>query len=178
MNFTQDRFWKFIDVARAAYSEVDALYEVLADEVWQLMPHELKEFQVILEGHLARANTKALWHAARICLGEVDASVFLGFRSWLVSRGKVAFEAALAKPDSIAVISFEGEPLWGDGESLVNLAGKAWVQWADEDEGLPFELPGTGIEFRAPPPGDDWSEARIQNTFPALIKRFAHRGQS
>jgi hypothetical protein len=172
MSLNEEFFWKLIDNSREAYSDVDALYEVLADQVWHLETGELKEFQQILDRQLALANTKSLWHAARVCAGDMDEDKFLGFRCWLVSRGKDAFNKAVINPDSMADIPYEGAPLWGDGYHLTGLAGKAWLQWSESDESLPEELPETGIDVRSIPTGAEFSAAELKRAYPRLAAKY------
>jgi hypothetical protein len=94
---------------------------------------------------------------------------FLDFKGWLVSRGEKVFEAALAKPDSLAKVVSPGECCEAQGFHFgaqlawARKTGKAVTEFPDSPLG-----PGKGGIS-----GEPWDEDALPKLLPKLSKKFA-----
>lgn len=60
-------------------------------------------------------------------IGDASDDVFADFRSWVISRGRSAYERVLASPDAgLAELDVEDEEEVGGGESLGAAVGQAY----------------------------------------------------
>ena len=94
-------FWDLIEASRGP-TDLDFINQ-LHYQLLSLSPDEIVGFHSRLWHHLAEANREDLWHATFPLFGYCnDHDHFRDFGCWLISRGKLAFEAALRDQDSLA----------------------------------------------------------------------------
>lgn len=96
-----DRFWQIIERAAKADHDPDAHTEALRAVLRELSVDEIIAFEVAFRDYLNKAYTWDLWGAAYVIHGGCSHDGFEYFRRWLVTRGREAYEAALADPDSL-----------------------------------------------------------------------------
>jgi len=89
-----DRFWGIIDRAPDEHA-LRAALEPLSRE-------ELAAFAQLLYAFQDRAERQDVWGAGYTLEGEMSDGSFKDFRSWLISRGRAAYEAVLVNPDALA----------------------------------------------------------------------------
>lgn len=146
----ETKFWKIISAGgKQVLDDEDEQLEAIEEKLSSCAPEELVEFQKLFDARLIEAYTQDLWGAAYLMNGGCSDDGFLYWRSWLISRGKKAFEAALENPDSLAK--------WADPdrddfeqEQLMYLAADLYEQ----AEGKP--LPRSKQKHPAKPKGQAW----------------------
>lgn len=165
----QTLFWKLIDKSRrAANGDPEEQIDCLGDELLKLEPDDIAVFDKILSEYHAQAYNWGLWGAAYIIGGGCSDDGFADFRGWLISRGKEAYELALADPESLAKVVKER-----DGECQVEgyqyVASQAWQKKTGR---ALAEFPRHDIAQRKDPSGENWEEEDLDARFPKLTKKF------
>jgi hypothetical protein len=96
-----DRFWQIIEATHAATQ--DEQLEGFRRELQRWSAQELIEFErLFIEREFAAYNWD-LWLVAWLCQGgRCSGDNFMDFRTWLISRGRAIYEAALQDADSLA----------------------------------------------------------------------------
>jgi hypothetical protein len=163
-------FWKIIgDAYRPDPFEH---FEALKDRLSELKWFEVVEFQAKFDEAVARANALDLWGAATLINGGCSDDGFRDFRVWLVGRGRRAYEAALANPDTLADI-LNGDPVDGFGLDAAALrVYEAKTGMSDFYARLDRAEDGTPPP---PPEGDDWDfedENEMKRRFPRLCHLY------
>lgn len=165
----QAKFWNLVDQSRtAADGDPEEQLEHLREQLLALEPDEIVAFDKRLSEHHMQAYDWGLWGAAYLIGGGCSDDGFADFRGWLISRGKQAYDAALADPDSLAKIVKEH-----DGECQVEgyqyVASQAWEEKTGRDSD---EFPRHDIPARREPAGESWEEDELEARFPKLAKKF------
>lgn len=115
-------FWSVVDrVKDSPQPEVD-----IKEELRDLPPEEIVSYQEHLDRMRVQAYKWDLWGAACLINAVCPEEDFLGFRYWLISRGRRIYQEAIDNPDSLADL-----PTYGDHEDHVGVA----VLLASEDFG-------------------------------------------
>lgn len=123
-----DHFWTIIDATvTASPDEIDRQAELLQDHLAALTVEEILGF----DGEYTQAShalyTWAVWRAADIMIGDASDDVFADFRSWVISRGRRAYERVLASPDEgLAELDLEDEEEIGGAELFGGAVGEAY----------------------------------------------------
>ena len=132
------------------------------------------------------ANTYRLWHAAEIILGGwCSTDSFHYFQMWLVGLGRDAYDAAIAEPDSLAlvpeVIRLSALPrpwpdeAFPDWESLEYVAGQVGEQRPDIEGDIRDVLTDErGVHLRMDPSPNDTplKAVEIAGRYPRLWQLF------
>jgi Protein of unknown function (DUF4240) len=170
-----DAFWRIID--RYAQSDDPSHSGMLAfrQALHALSLEEIITFEVAFRRYLNRAYTWDLWGAAYVIHGGCSDDGFEYFRRWLVSRGREAYEAALADPDSLA--EFKSEPTGADGvwefEEFYYVALEVFREKGGQGDVRDYSEPEAGLG--GPPPGGEPFVEDIEHLkkrYPKLWKRF------
>lgn len=166
-----DRFWKIIEgSAREAKGRCSAQCAALRKRLLALSAKEIEAFQSRFEKEMDRAYTWDLWGAAYVIAGGCSDDGFSDFRSWLISRGRKAFEAALKRPDSLAAL-VRPQDRDCQFESFQYVAQRALERKeGSEKSGLAPDSKDRPTE----PKGKPWKESsdELQQRFPKLWERF------
>lgn len=127
-----EQFWRLIDeTRRAAKGDGQEQVELLEQRLAALPVAQLLAFDQHLHHRLHQAYRADLWCAAYIINGGCSDDGFDYFRAWLIARGRAAFEAALADPDSLAAYA-DGDA--AELEELLYAAPKAYEQATGRDD--------------------------------------------
>src|SRR5262249_21307580 len=103
-------FWRLIDSSRKkARGDLDEQVNVLREQLRQLAPRELVQFDRIFHRYWIRAYTWDLWAAAYIIGGGCSDDGFMDFRGWLIAKGEKAYEAAMKNPESLVKVVKEDD---------------------------------------------------------------------
>lgn len=137
---------------------MDGNCDALQRELRQLSDADLRDFLNHYHDANARAYDWKLWAAAYVLNGGCSDDAFSDFRASLISRGRVAFESALADPDSLADTE-PGQELFYEGYDYA-VHEVATARWG--------ELPPPAKPFPKKPSGQDWTEEDLPRLLPRL----------
>jgi hypothetical protein len=100
-----DDFWMIIQsVHDRAIGDMDKKGKLLKSELAKLSPADAAAFSEIFDSLKDRAYCWSLWGAAYVIHGGCGDDTFSDFRASLISRGREAFERAMADPDSLDLL--------------------------------------------------------------------------
>lgn len=102
-----DKFWKIVDGVARVQGEPRDRVKALATALKGLSLDDIIAFGMTFRRLLNDAYTWDLWGAAHVIHGGCSDDGFEYFRRWLVSRGRQAYEAAIANPDSLADLELQ-----------------------------------------------------------------------
>ena len=149
-----EQFWQIIETTKAVSAEEQLA--VFKNELQRHTPQDLIEFERrFIEQSLA-AYSWDLWVVAWLCQGGLCSDDgFMDFRSWLISRGRPAYEAALADADTLVHEMRHAEhpefELFGYAPSKVYRAMTG--------EGFP----GFDVQHPQEPAGGDWLRPALKD---------------
>lgn len=96
---TREEFWSVVETARlATNNDPDAQSKAIEAHLQTLPDDELIAFHSHFSALYAPTYRADLWGAAYVINGGCSDDGFDYFRAWLIGRGQVAYEAALASP--------------------------------------------------------------------------------
>ena len=150
-----EQFWQLIEATQA--STQDEQLGLFARELLQLAPQELIEFERLFVEHSFAAYSWDLWLVPWLCTGGMCTDDdFLDFRSWLISRGRSAYEAALNDADALADEMRQADyPQFEDFGYAPSKAYRAITGG---------EFPDFHFEHPKEPVGGDWMRAPLKDT--------------
>jgi hypothetical protein len=154
-------FWEII---AKAHGDADTLIETLA----KLPPAEIIQFDRIVSEKVRDAFRWDLWAVAHLMNGGCSDDGFDYFLTWLIARGRDAYEAALADPARAADgcnpddEPFENEMLWW---APARAYGKA-------TNGDPDALYQHDQRVSRTIRGKPWEENELRKLYPKLAERF------
>jgi len=149
-----DQFWQVIDATRAATQEEQL--EKFKRELQCLTGEELIEFERHFRQYKFAAYNWDLWVVAWLCRGGMCSDdSFTDFRSWLISRGRATYEAALADADLLVEEMRESEDV------TFEVFAYAPSQIYEELTGDDFP----DLDFQRPkePSGGDWLRPELKD---------------
>ena len=121
----EDGFWAIIQKCHdAAPRDMNRKGELVRQEIDRLAPADAADFRRHFEMARMRANDFHLWGAAYVINGGCGDDTFDDFRTSLISRGRDAFERAVADPDSLAAEEIDPE-MWFYEQSMRNYQNPA-----------------------------------------------------
>lgn len=144
-------FWRVIDPLKSL--AVDAREARLAAVLAEMPESDVHAFAAEYTKVMNRAYTWDLWGAGYVVMQGCSDDGFKEFRNWLISEGRVTFEAVLAEPDRLVEITripVSPEPELGD-----------WPMLSDLDL---IALDALGA-FDSPDPGDTERLGEITDRF-------------
>ena len=171
-----DRFWELIGRTTPYEADperqLDALRQVLRD----LPATEIEAFERTFHEQQRRAYSWDLWGAAYILNGGASDDGFEYFQRWLVSKGRTVFDAAIADPDSLAVIIAPDSQGEYEFEEFAYVAGSIWsektgIESTTDPQG---RFPYTGMPPATNPSGVPFEEdpGHLAKRYPKLWARF------
>jgi hypothetical protein len=153
----------------------DRRYRRLVERLSQFPADEIISFDSIEGELLEEAYRWDLWAAAHIISGGCSDDSFQDFRRWLISRGKDAFYAAMADPESLLK--------WQEGEDDIYFEAFGWIPgvaykiqtgrelYGDVERASRISL--TRNISRSGPKGVKWQgDEDLRKRFPKLSARF------
>lgn len=156
--------WAIVNAARdAGGADMDARVNALRKLLLPLSASELQSFQNHYDNLLSQSYRWDLWGAAYVINGGCSDDCFQYFRDWLISEGRGVFEAALADPESLAVLPRIEAPeneLYGyvAAELFKRAAGGVLERGVGPESGDPVGVP--------------WEEDAVYDLFPKLAARY------
>ena len=167
---TSDEFWSILAEARAHLAADDrehaSLGELLVD-VLRVLPREaITGWDLCFWKLMASAYRWDLWGVSELVNEHEAEPGFVAFRSWLIGRGREAYEAALADPDAMAEWlprGARGEVIGRvDGESIMNAPRRAYVAAFEQ------ELPTATLDLFRAPRGEPVRDSELTTTYPKV----------
>lgn len=160
----EQKFWSMVQHAHElSAGDMDEKCERIQEAVAKLSGPDAAAFSAIFDAKLAAAYAWPLWGAAYVINGGCGDDSFSDFRAALISRGRDAFERALADPDSLAAADFDEGAWFYEGYQYAVIEGA--------EAALGSTPPAT--QHPAEPSGQRWSEESVYGLFPRLTSKFA-----
>ena len=163
----REEFWGLIQAAREASTGNDGFLERTRERLSQLAPDELISFQ----DHFDRLHHDAyrwdLWAAAYLIGGGCSDDAFADFRSWLISRGRATYDAALRDPGALVAVDLERPDEDAFLEAFAYLSGQVYEGAMGRELPRRFPAPAAGD-----PAGEPWEENSVDQLYPALAAKF------
>lgn len=107
MNETE--FWKLIELAGRSAGKATAVPAWLEHHIAAQGIDSICAYEVAFRRVLALSYDARLWAAAGLMLKFCSDDKFMDFRAWLVAKGRIVFERAVADPDSLAEVDVDGD---------------------------------------------------------------------
>ena len=177
----QDQFWQLIEAARIGADaptqdgvrptpephdeDCERLVERLQLILTALPEEEIIRFDRELDARMAQSYTRPLWAATYLINGGCLDDAFDYFRGWLISKGRVIYEAALADPQSLADLD---DPLLESGEVDCERLLYAALQAYETKTGR--SMPQEPLSWELS--GAEWDEDKVDDLYPRLAARF------
>jgi hypothetical protein len=159
-------FWQIIDESRgrSAASKRDQPTELQA-VLEERTPSEIIAFDEMFARLIELAFRWDLWGAAYVIQGGCGDDGFTDFCAGLIGLGRSVFEAALADPESLALLSGKGVVF--SQERLLGAARKAYrIRDGREMPPRPTNAPTS-------PVGRRWDEDELPELYPRLHAAYA-----
>lgn len=138
--------------------------ELIASVIGGLSKDDAADFYRFYSVAEEKSYSWELWGAAYVIHGGCGDDTFSDFRASLISRGRRAFDRALADPESLADEPFDKEAWFYEGFQYA--VGRS------VDAKLGKRPPPTG-RYSQPPSGKEFSEDAVHEIYPKLAGKFA-----
>lgn len=159
------KFWEMVQTAHdQSNGDMEEKCELIEAAVSALPKADAMTFSHLFDSMMDRAYSWPLWAAAYIVSGGCSDDSFSDFRASLISRGRNAFENALANPGSLADEEFDEDNWFYESYQYAVTDGvqAAVGHTVDRDQPHPAE-----------PSGDEWSEEEVYDLYPQLSAKFS-----
>jgi len=160
-------FWKLISEARKNAADKFEFIENLKNGLETFRPNELRNFQKHLLTNLNELNLWDLWALAYIVKRGCGDDGFDYFKSWVISKGREAFNTVLSLDESKLQSVFDEDPQL---EELMSVASEVYEDKTG-DIMQPVKVKQQEIK------GTEWTEENLEMIFPSLCKLFDFQGQ-
>jgi hypothetical protein len=166
--FTDQRFWTYIDRARAAGPTSKERLAALNEQLEGATAGALGEFQAIVLGWTRALDRFDLRAAASTQMNGCDDEAFLGFRSWLIMQGRAAIEAVVQNLDALVSLKVTESPRVTGLAALAD--ARCQHDHGSDVPGLEF-TPDTGAWPADRLENLEWTDADCKRLFPKLVAR-------
>jgi hypothetical protein len=159
------KFWSIVQHAHdQSGGDMDEKCEAVKAAVASLPKEDAIGFARLFDEMMDRSYSWPLWAAAYIIYGGCSDDAFSDFRASLISRGRRAFESAIANPESLADEEADEESWFYEG-----------YQYAVSDgvEAAAGFVPDRDKPHPEDPSGQEWEEDKVYELFPRLSEKFA-----
>ena len=174
----EEQFWAIVQTAvDEAGDDEDEYLDVVKRELSKLSLKEMIGFRLRTDKLLYDSYTSEMWCAGYLMNGGCSDDGFEYFRLWVISRGRKAYEAAMANPDNlIDYIGDDDEMDFFEFESFWYVALEAFEEavdaelygYVDDDNFKTCEGNYPNFEF-------NWEEDEpesMQKLCPRLFEKF------
>ncbi len=166
---TTDQFWQIIEEARGGSSPelASASSHDLAAILAKLSDEQVKEFVKHFYNCLIELNRWNIWGAGYVVSGGMGDDSYHYFRSWIIGKGRSAYNQALSDPDLLGPWIDNPEEM--DNEELEYVALNVLESRGVEDD------PRDDIEESPDddPQGEPFDEDEVERSYPRLSAKFA-----
>lgn len=159
-------FWGLIAEANSiAQGSMERKCDLIRRTVSALPANEAQAFSHCFDEAMKRAYSWELWGAAYVINGGCSDDTFSDFRASLISRGRAAFDNAIADPDSLANEPFDENEWFFEGFQYA-------VHEGAESALSPQKL--SALQMPGEPSGKAWDENPevLKAQYPKLWARF------
>lgn len=164
-----NRFWEVIAASRRGLNPERAVGNQsrqargLEELLRALPPEDVLAFLQCFEGRLVESYRWDLWAAAYLIHGGCSDDAFDDFRSWLISMGREAYQAALADAESVGTLAALPGIEKASFERFQYVARRVYR----DKTGL---APEVEVAYPQSPAGDEWREeaGELRRRFPRL----------
>lgn len=174
----EEQFWAIVQTAvDEAGDDEDEYLEVVKRELSKLSLKEMVGFRLRTDKLLYDSYTSEMWCAGYLMNGGCSDDGFEYFRLWVISRGRKAYEAAMANPDNLIdyigdddeMDFFEFESFWYVAlEAFEEAVDAELYDYVDDDNFKTCEGNYPNFEFNWE---EDDSES-MQKLCPRLFEKF------
>lgn len=167
-----ETLWALIDESRTRGATAERQAAWIEDRLRRLDKVGIQRFDRGFWKAMHRAYNWDLWGVANLANGHNGQEGFLGFRAWVVSRGKDVFDAAIADADSLAqhvAAQRSGEQPLCDAEGLCHVARNAY------EAAHGTELPTPTLDLFVEPVGEPLVASELSTRFPRVAAALAGR---
>ena len=174
----EEQFWAIVQTAvDEAGDDEDEYLEVAKRELSKLSLKEMIGFRLRTDKLLYDSYTSEMWCAGYLMNGGCSDDGFEYFRLWVISRGRKAYEAAMANPDNLIdyigdddeMDFFEFELFWYVAlEAFEEAVDAELYDYVDDDNFKTCEGNYPNFEF-------NWEEDEpesMQKLCPRLFEKF------
>ncbi len=174
----EEQFWAIVQTAvDEAGDDEDEYLEVVKRELSKLSLKEMIGFRLRTDKLLYDSYTSEMWCAGYLMNGGCSDDGFEYFRLWVISRGRKAYEAAMANPDNLIdyigdddeMDFFEFELFWYVAlEAFEEAVDAELYDYVDDDNFKTCEGNYPNFEF-------NWEEDEpesMQKLCPRLFEKF------
>ena len=174
----EEQFWTIVQTAvDEAGDDEDEYLEVAKRELSKLSLKEMVGFRLRTDKLLYDSYTSEMWCAGYLMNGGCSDDGFEYFRLWVISRGRKAYEAAMANPDNLIdyigdddeMDFFEFESFWFVAlEAFEEAVDAELYDYVDDDNFKTCEGNYPNFEF-------NWEEDEpksMQKLCPRLFEKF------
>ncbi|MFC2264172.1 MAG: DUF4240 domain-containing protein [Prevotella conceptionensis] len=174
----EEQFWAIVQTAvDEAGDDEDEYLEVVKRELSKLSLKEMIGFRLRTDKLLYDSYTSEMWCAGYLMNGGCSDDGFEYFRLWVISRGRKAYETAMANPDNLIdyigdddeMDFFEFESFWYVAlEAFEEAVDAELYDYVDDDNFKTCEGNYPNFEF-------NWEEDEpesMQKLCPRLFEKF------
>ena len=174
----EEQFWAIVQTAVDEAGDDEAEYlDVVKRELSKLSLKEMIGFRLRTDKLLYDSYTSEMWCAGYLMNGGCSDDGFEYFRLWVISRGRKAYEAAMANPDNLIdyigdddeMDFFEFELFWYVAlEAFEEAVDAELYDYVDDDNFKTCEGNYPNFEF-------NWEEddpESMQKLCPRLFEKF------
>ena len=159
-------FWEImLDTNRESDGEPSVQQELIEEELNQLSPKEIIDFDNIFTELFFEAYDWKLWAAAYIINGGCSDDCFIDFRGWLIGQGKDVYFKALSDPDSLSELDELDEDIEWEGYSY--LASTVYEDKTGEEMAMTSRM-----NHPSEPKGEKWDESQVDTLLPKLSRKY------
>jgi hypothetical protein len=160
----ENGFWNLVQQAHdESGGDMDEKCELIRKALAALPPDEARDFARIYDEMEVRAYAWPLWGTAYVIGGGCSDDGFMDFRASLISRGRQAFESALANPDGLADEDLDEDTWFYEGYQYAVVDGV---------EAAAGEYPPRVQPYPEDPHGEEWEEDNLEALFPKLSAKY------
>lgn len=160
-----ERFWRIIEDAKREKPEnSEAQAKAIESALKKCAADEILAFDMLYDEFRFRAYSWDLWGAAFLMNGGCSDDGFEYFRAWLISRGRDAYERAVADPDSL-VDEFDPASDRYELESFFYAALAAYEAVTDD------KMPERKRNFPELT-GKSWEESELEALYPRIAAKL------
>jgi hypothetical protein len=161
----EDVFWAMVQRCHDVSSgDMKEKCKLVIAEIARLSAEDALAFHQIFQRMMDAAYAWPLWGAAYVANGGCGDDSFSDFRASLISRGRAAYENALADPDSLADDTIYIDSWFYEG-----------FQYAITD-GVKAKIgkrPTRAFPHPRSPAGTPWPEKTVCDLYPRLMQKVA-----